>query len=110
MAVANVPTYVWLDTSEGHGGVGGRVLSVERVAGAVADVALRVLKGESPETIPVREIDPTSPNSTGGSSSAGASAKPIPAGSLVRFRQPSLWDQYRLYVIGATRALCCRRA
>ena len=58
VAVASVPTYVWSDTSEGHGSVGGSVLSAERVAGAVADVALRVLKGESPEAIPVREIDP----------------------------------------------------
>ena len=56
-AVANVPTYVWIDTREGHGSVGGSVFSVERAAGAVANVALRVLKGESPESIPVREID-----------------------------------------------------
>src|SRR5687767_7809786 len=56
-AAANVPTYVRIDTSGGHGGVGGSVMNVERASLAVANVALRLLKGESPESIPVREID-----------------------------------------------------
>ena len=97
VAVANVPTYVWIDTSEGHGGVGGSVLSVERVAGAIADVALRVLKGESPETIPVREIDPNIAQFDWRQLQRwGISESRLPAGSLVRFRQPSLWDQVQV--------------
>jgi PAS domain S-box-containing protein len=111
VAVANVPTYVWIDTSEGHGGVGGSVLSVERAAGAIADVALRVLKGESPETIPVREIDPNIAQFDWRQLQRwGISESRLPAGSLVRFRQPSLWDQYKLYVIGATSVVVLQTA
>ena len=101
-AVANVPTYVWIDTSEGHGSVGGSVLNVEREAGAVANVALRVLKGESPESIPVREIDANITQFDWRQLQRwGISETRLPAGSLIRFRQPSLWDQYKFYIVGA---------
>jgi len=101
-AVANVPTYVWIDTSEGHGSVGGSVLNVEREAGAVASLALRVLKGESPESIPVREIDANITQFDWRQLKRwGISESRLPAGSLVRFRQPSLWDQYKFYIVGA---------
>jgi PAS domain S-box-containing protein len=111
VAVANVPTYVWIDTSAGHGAVGGSVLSVERLVGAIADVALRVLKGESPETIPVREIDPNIAQFDWRQLRRwGISESRLPAGSLVRFRQPSLWDQYKLYVIGATSVVVLQTA
>ena len=90
-AVANVPTYVWIDTSGGHGSVGGSVLNVERVAGAVANVALRVLNGESPESIPVREIDANVAQFDWRQLQRwGISESRVPAGSLIRFRQPSL--------------------
>jgi PAS domain S-box-containing protein len=103
VAVANAPTYVWLDTSAGHGAVGGSVLSVERLAGAMADVALRVLNGESPETIPVREIDPNIAQFDWRQLQRwGISESRLPAGSLVRFRQRSLWDQYKFYIVAAT--------
>ena len=105
-AVANVPTYVWIDTRMGHGSVGGSVFSVEQAAGAVANVALRVLKGESPESIPVREIDAHITQFDWRQLRRfGISETRLPAGSLVRFREPSLWDQYKLYIVGATGVL-----
>jgi len=101
-AVANVPTYVWIDTRMGHGSVGGSVFSVERAAGAVANVALRVLKGESPERVPVREVDAHITQFDWRQLRRfGISETRLPAGSLVRFREPSLWDQYKLYIVGA---------
>ena len=101
-AVANVPTYVWIDTSEGHGSVGGSVFSVERAAGAVANVALRVLKGESPESIPVREIDANITQFDWRQLRRwGISETRLPAGSLVRFR--------RTVSVGSIQALHCRR-
>ena len=110
-AVANVPTYVWIDTSGGHGSVGGSVMNVERAAGAVANVALRVLKGESPESIPVREIDANVTQFDWRQLQRwGISESRLPAGSLIRFRQPSLWDQYKFYVVGATSVLVLQTA
>ncbi len=105
-AAANVPTYVWIDTRLGHGSVGGSVFSVERATGAVANVALRVLKGESPESIPVREFDAHITQFDWRQLRRfGISETRVPAGSLVRFREPSLWDQYKLYIVGATGVL-----
>ena len=101
-AVANVPTYVWIDTRMGHGSVGGSVFSVERAAGAIANVALRVLKGESPENIPVREIDAHITQFDWRQLRRfGLSETRLPAGSLVKFREPSLWEQYKFYIVGA---------
>ena len=110
-AVANVPTYVWIDSSVGHGSVGGSVLNVERAAGALANVALRVLKGESPESIPVREIDANIAQFDWRQLRRwGISETRLPAGSLVRFREPSLWDQYKFYIIGATSVVVLQTA
>jgi signal transduction histidine kinase len=110
-AVANVPTYVWLDTSGRHGSVGGSVLSVERLAGAFANVALRVLNGESPESIPVREIDANVAQFDWRQLRRwGISESRLPAGSLIRFREPSLWDQYKFYAVGATSVLVLQTA
>ena len=110
-AAANVPTYVWIDTRMGHGSVGGSVLSVELAAGALANVALRVLKGESPESIPVREFDAHITQFDWRQLQRwGISETRLPAGSLVRFRQPSLWDQYKFYVVGATSVLVVQTA
>lgn len=105
-AAANVPTYVWIDSSGRHGSVGGSVLSVERLSGALANVALRVLNGESPDRIPVSEIDANVAQFDWRQLRRwGISETRLPAGSVVRFREPSLWDQYKLYVIGATSVL-----
>ena len=47
----------------------------------------------------------TSAKSTGGSCGAGASATAhVPAGVLVRFREPSVWDRYRGYILAAVRS------
>ena len=111
VSVANVPTYHWFDGVVDHGVVGGSVLSVEGVARDIANVALRVLKGESPESIPVREIDPNIIYFDWRQLRRwGISEARLPAGSLVRFRQPSLWDQYKFYVVGATSVLALQAA
>ena len=110
-AVANVPTYAWIDSSGGHGSVGGSVLNVERAAAALANVALRVLKGESPESIPVREIESNVAQFDWRQLQRwGISETRLPAGSVVRFREPSLWDQYKFYIVVATSLLVLQTA
>ena len=110
-AAANVPTYAWIDARASSGSVGGTVLNVESAAGALARVALRVLAGESPESIPVREIDPTITQFDWRQLRRwGISETRLPAGSLIRFREPSLWAQYKFYVVGATSVLVLQTA
>ena len=56
-AAANVPTYMWLNEGFGRGIVGGKMLSAEAVALRLSDLAVRVLKGERADTIPITEFD-----------------------------------------------------
>ena len=110
-AAANVPTYVWIDARGGHGSVGGSVLSVERAAGALANVVMRVLKGESPEMIPVREIDANVVQLDWRQLQRWSiSETRLPPDSVVNFRQPSLWAQYKVYIIGSTSVVMLQTA
>ena len=109
--VANAPIYHWTDIGMGHGMVGGSVLSMEVMARATANVALRVIKGESPESIPVRQVDANITQFDWRQLQRwGISDARLPAGSLVRFRQPSVWEQYKFYIVGAASLLALQTA
>jgi hypothetical protein len=56
-AIANAPTYSWVDSSMGRGVVGGSLKSQAAQIAAVAKLTLRVLGGEAPESIPVSSIE-----------------------------------------------------
>jgi signal transduction histidine kinase len=109
-AVANAPVYGHIDSYLGRGIVGGRLLSFEAEGKNAAAVASRILAGERPEDIPV----------PGASENAyafdwrqlrrwGISEADLPPDSVVRFRQPSFWDDYRWHIIGVV-SLCVLEA
>jgi signal transduction histidine kinase len=95
---SKVPVYGITEASIGAGVVGGHVLSFEAHGRVVADLALRVLAGERPPptaagtTVPMFDdrqlkrwrID----------------RRLLPAGSVVLFHEPSVWERYREYIIG----------
>src|SRR2546422_10974615 len=59
-AAANAPVYVSLDQYVGRGAVGGHVYSLDAHGRHAAEVGLRILGGEAPETLSVVEAaDPT---------------------------------------------------
>ncbi|HWC05479.1 MAG TPA: histidine kinase, partial [Methylomirabilota bacterium] len=102
-ASASVPTYGVTDNAVGTGTVGGHVVSFEAHGRIAADLALRVLAGERPP--------PTAAGTTVPIVDARQLARwrldtrRLPAGSVVRFREPSLWEQYRWYVVALVSAL-----
>ena len=49
--IANAPIYSWVDSAMGHGIVGGSLKIQEKQTEAVAELALRVLGGESPDSM-----------------------------------------------------------
>jgi signal transduction histidine kinase len=102
---ANAPVFgaqsVWL----GAGIVGGTLLDIEDLGATVADVAVRILNGVSPATI---RIPPRLPEVSAFDARQlrrwNISEGRLPLGSDVRFRNPSLWREYRrevLVVLGA---------
>jgi len=101
-AAANAPVYSWVDSAMEHGIVGGSLKSQQAQAQAVAQLALRVLRGEPADSIPVAssnlnvsQVDWRQLRRWRISEAA------VPAGTLVKFRESTPWDRYKGYIIGA---------
>ena len=94
--VANRPIVIDAETSIGYGGTGGFVATPVPMGQATARIALRILDGEAPSKIPVVRGDFTIPVFDWRQLQRfGISESRLPAGSEVRFREFSLWGQYR---------------
>ena len=100
--VASRPIVVDVETNMGHGGAGGFVTAPAPVGEATARLALRILDGEDVSKIPVATGDFTRPVFDWRQLQRfGISEDRLPVGSEVRFRQPTLWNDYREQVVGA---------
>ena len=96
---SNAPIYSWNGNVPGV--FGGRFPSTELVAEHTMQLALRVLRGERPEDIPIttldlgfdwldwRQLDRWNISETS-----------VPAGVTLRFREPGPFEQYRSYILG----------
>jgi PAS domain S-box-containing protein len=99
--VTNAPVYALWENLLGHGIVGGHLMSFTEQGRLAGDMGRRVLNGEKPENIPiiyegadVYEFDWRQLKRWGLKESA------LPPGSLVRFKEPSLWESHKREVIG----------
>jgi signal transduction histidine kinase len=103
---ANVPVFAFVDQYLGRGPVGGYVYSVESHGKGAADIGLRVLRGESPSSIPVAEFAANAHVFDAGQLAKwGLDERRLPEGSLVRFKEPGVWARYGWYIVGAVAAL-----
>ncbi len=98
--VATAPMYVNVDLQVGSGVVGGMVVSVENDARNLASLALRIAQDGSMRIPPARGMlvpmfDWRQLRRW------GIDERLLPAGSVVRFKQPGVWEQYRFYIWGA---------
>jgi PAS domain S-box-containing protein len=107
---ATVPIYGIYLPYIGHGVVGGRMADTETVVDTVGQQARRILLGEKPAQIPMLSVD-TSRDTLDWRQLQrwGISEKRVPADSLVLFRELSIWDRYRKYVVTAL-VLCSLEA
>jgi PAS domain S-box-containing protein len=97
---ANAPVYAVYDTFLGLGIVGGYMNTFEDTGKTAALIALRILAGDSPQVASLtvtqaanflvdwRQLRRW-----------GLSESNLPAGAIVRFKEPSLWDAYRAQII-----------
>ena len=105
-SAARVPVYVFLDQYLGLGPVGGYVYSLELHGKAAAEMGLRVLRGESPATMPIREVsDNQYMFDFRQLDRWKLDPRLLPPGSIIRFRELSVWDRYRAYIISAAALL-----
>jgi signal transduction histidine kinase len=100
-ATANAPVYVFVDQYLGRGVVGGHVYSLGRHGTEAAAIGLRILAGVPPSEIPVREVaSHVNMFDARQLDRWQLDEGRLPAGSVVRFRQPSIWSQYKWYIAG----------
>jgi signal transduction histidine kinase len=111
VSVANAPIYCWVDSAMGRGIVGGSLKHQENETTAVGELAVRVLRGEPAGSIPVG-----SPNLNVSQVDWrqlrrwGIREARVPAGTIVRFKDPSVWDRYRIYIVAALAVLLAQTA
>jgi signal transduction histidine kinase len=111
VAAANAPTYCWVDSTMGHGIVGGSLLNQQARVESLAGPTLRVLRGERADSIPMKTVDFNVPQVDWRQLRRwGISEARVPAGTLVLFRVPSAWDRYKVYVLGAAALLLAQSA
>lgn len=105
-AVSSAPVYCWVDSAMDRGIVGGSLKDQVAQTRAVGALAARVLDGERADDIAL-----SSPNFNVTQVDWrqlrrwGISEARVPAGTLVRFRQPSAWDRYKIYILSAAALL-----
>jgi len=101
-AVANAPVYCWVDSAMDHGIVGGSLKDQVVETRAIGELALRVLGGQRADDIPLSSRD-LNVNQVDWRQLQrwGISEARVPAGTLVRFRELSVWQRYRAYILGS---------
>jgi signal transduction histidine kinase len=105
-AVANAPVYSHVDTFVDRGAIGGHVYMHEAEGAVAARLGLRILAGEKPEAIPVADLSENTYLFNGRQLQRwGVREESLPTGSVVRFREPTFWDEYRWH-IGGVMGLC----
>ncbi len=107
---SRVPIYGFFDTFIGHGIVGGSIVTFNDVGRAAARIGLRILQGEEPKMAALTETERAVPifdwqQLRRWKISEGA----LPPGSIVRFRSPSVWEEYRWRILGVL-GLCVAQA
>jgi PAS domain S-box-containing protein len=98
---ANAPIFGLYDSYLGYGIIGGRLASFEKQGEEAAGLALRIISGESPASIPF----------AGGQAYVnlydwrelkrwGIPKSAVPPGSEIRYRTPSLWEEHTREITG----------
>jgi signal transduction histidine kinase len=105
-AAANAPTYGFLDQYVGRGIVGGNVYSFSAHGVETAKLALRILAGTEASEPQVYEA-PTNKLLFDWRQLQrwGISESKLPAGSEVRFHEPSTWERYKVQILAITAAI-----
>jgi hypothetical protein len=95
-ATANAPIFGTHSVMLGTGIVGGNLIDIDDVTRNTADAAIRVLAGAPPRSVIVPPQTPGHPVFDWRELQRwGIPESRLPAGSVVRYRDPSLWRQHR---------------
>lgn len=100
--VANAPVFAYFANDLGLGAVGGRLFQDSELGAQGARTAIRILRGEQAGRIPVQTMEASRPTYDWRELRRwGIDESRLPPGSVVQYRQPTLWGLYRWYIVGA---------
>ena len=104
--VANAPVFAMSDYEMGRGDVGGVLFQTRLLGQTAAQAAVRILDGAHPADMrpaPIRLGPPT--YDWRELNRWSISEARLPPGSVVRFREPSVWYRYRWIILGVVATL-----
>src|SRR6266481_3104510 len=98
---SRVPIYGLSTTHMGHGTVGGRFIDFEKQGARAGELALQLLRGEKlgPSDIVTQNTN-TYTFDWRQLRRWGLKESRLPPGSVIRFREPSVWERYRWPIVG----------
>jgi signal transduction histidine kinase len=109
--IANRPTYGWHERHLGDGYVGGSLLQLAPGLTMLAERAARVLGGEAASSIevawPQLQSNRVDARQLG---RWGINEARVPAGFVIEFREATIWQRYRSYVIGVSAIVLAQSA
>ena len=98
---SSAPIYVVYQDAFRPGVVGGRMISYEALAKAAAELGLRVLGGEKPQDIPPQNVSSVAMFDWRELRRWGIDEATLPPGSIVRYKDSSVWELYKWRISGA---------
>jgi signal transduction histidine kinase len=105
-ATAKAPLFAAHTAYLGYGIVGGTLLSTDEMSRQTADAAIRILDGAAPSSVKVPPQSPGQPMFDWRELERwGIPETRLPANSVVHYRRPNLWHEYRGTVLSAAGAL-----
>ena len=105
-AAANAPLFAAHSVFLGAGVVGGRLMSIDELSRRTADAAIGILNGAPPRSVEVLRRSSSQPIFDWRELQRwGVPESRLPPGSVVRYRSPNLWSEYRGTVLIAAGVL-----
>jgi signal transduction histidine kinase len=105
------PVFSYIDIDFGRGIVGGPMLSSQEIAQRAAATAVRLLGGEPPANIKVAALGATTPKYDWRELQRWRISEALlPPGSIVQFRQPTVWETYRWQIMLLSAAILVQAA
>jgi signal transduction histidine kinase len=110
-AVSNAPVYTWVDSGLDHGVVGGSVKVQKAQVDELGTLAVRVLRGEPADSIPIVTRDLNLDEVDWRQLTRwGIDTALVPDGAVVQFREPTPWDRYKDYILAVALVLIAETA
>jgi signal transduction histidine kinase len=97
-AIAQVPIYASLDNTLGNGVLGGMMRDNGGDATKLGEMALRILEGRAPESMPLEAAEVQAVFDWRQLQRWGIKESALPPGAETRYREPGIWQLYGGYI------------